>query len=218
VEGKGYAVCEAFLKNLNAFPANELPMVCTPKAHPTHPEFSTPKWEEMDVQSNLKLIHAAESQLLRFTRAGAKPLSYEQWLPTFQERVKSGELKPRLSKMVLALNQLGQETLISYEPVIGECVIDEKSSEQGRYIFVLREHAEVPLLPISSMTPDHSEILLFKGKPYFFWANGDMEQVGDGTKRIWVPGLDRISGKLTHDERYLRDHICTYYADRPKKL
>ncbi len=31
VNGKGYTVCEAFLKNLNAFPADEPPMVVSRK-------------------------------------------------------------------------------------------------------------------------------------------------------------------------------------------
>jgi hypothetical protein len=216
VEGKGYTVCEAFLKNLNAFPASDPPMVCGPKINSAHPEFSIPKWEDMDVQSNLNLIYAAEAQMWHLTPVGTKPLPYAQWLVKFQQRLKSGEIRPRLRKTVLALNERGPETLISYETVADECVIEWKSVAVGRYIFVLREKTEVPLEKISSFDPDHSDIILFKGKPYFLSASVDVEYVNDDPKNIWWLPLDRMSNFKTDGEAYLRTGICAYHVDRVK--
>jgi hypothetical protein len=76
-KGAGYAVCQEFLANLNAFPPEEPPLMCEQKIHPSHPEFTRPVWEEMEIEANIRLIHQAES--LAFTPIGAAPKSFEEW-------------------------------------------------------------------------------------------------------------------------------------------
>src|SRR6267142_194097 len=99
VNGKGYSVCEAFLKNLNAFTEAEPPMLCEQKLHPSHPEFKIPKWEELNIDNNLQLVYAAESQLWEFTPIGQKPSPFDEWVKSFRARVTAGKAKPRSRKL-----------------------------------------------------------------------------------------------------------------------
>lgn len=177
VNGKGYTVCEAFLKNLNAFPDNEPPMVCEQKIHPTHPEFSKPQWEEMDVQSNLNIVHAAEIQIKAlYGRQEVEKPPFDKWLELFLSRIKSGEAKPRLMKATMALNVRGPETLIAYRPLDGECASNVASDKglsgfgAGYFIFALRSEAGMMLEPVPADLLSRS-ILSYRGSPFFIRAS-----------------------------------------------
>jgi hypothetical protein len=173
VNGKGYTVCEAFLKNLNAFPATERPMICEQKIHPTHLEFSLPKWEVMDVQSNLKIIYAAESQIVElYDRPGEVKPSYDKWAAAFQERIKSKSATPILRKTVVTLNSRGPETVISYSPISNRCQSDvdiyrEVVNGPDDYVFVLRA-GSTPMVERVHHLPIN--VLFHHNKPYFVWA------------------------------------------------
>ena len=217
IQGKGYTVCEAFLKNLNAFPPDEPPMVCEQKIHPTHPEFSRPTWEEMDVQSNLKLIYEVEGLHWRFRSIDAKP--FEEWEKHYQERIKTGEAKPRLRKTVLDLNGSGPETLIWYEYLIGKCADDLKefkntSTGPGGFIVVLRA-ATGKLEKFTGLivSAKQTDVLLYRGRKVLFThALSDAELLKSGYRLKWHIGLSPVAPKLYYGE-YVVPGQCGYWTD-----
>jgi hypothetical protein len=192
VKGKGFTVCEAFLKNLNAFPPAEPPMVCEQKIHPSHPEFRTPKWEELNIEDNLTLVHAAESQLLEFTPTGQKPSAFGEWAKGFHERVALGKVKPRLRKLVVALNNKGPEVLISYDPDANECQQNlalRATEGGGGYVFVLRPNSEMLLEQFAGLigNQERLDVILYRHTPYFVNARDDL--LRDGKTWVWSIGL-----------------------------
>ncbi|MDH5642089.1 MAG: hypothetical protein OEY28_12425 [Nitrospira sp.] len=56
--GKGFEVCEAYLKNLNSFPKHP-PMVCDRPLNPKLTEFSKPQWQPLAVWPNRHLLREA---------------------------------------------------------------------------------------------------------------------------------------------------------------
>jgi hypothetical protein len=193
VNGKGTTVCEAFLKNLNAFPESDPPMACEVEVHASHPDFSLPHWESMDIQTNLKIIYAAESQMPTLNgRSGIPPLPYDAWVKAFQEGIKAGKAKPVLRKTVLALNSRGPETLISYRPVDKQCQTNfekiHSATAPEDYIFVLRAGSESL---VEKVNLNNAAIVLFKQRPYFFTA-------GDGGN-YWGIHLSYVSPKTPEE-------------------
>ena len=226
VEGNGYTVCEAFLKNLNAFPKDEPPMVCEQKIHPSHPEFTRPLWEEMNVQNNLKLIYQAESLMVRFTPSTTTPKPYtpqpyEEWEKKYQQRIKSGEAIPRLRKAVWDLNGNGPETLIWYDDRINQCRDDmAKYKTQygggGGHIFVLRSKTGV-LEPFGGLlgTEGRTDVVLYRNKSVYFTNAYPDAVLGKVKNRpVWAIGVHPISPRLTGKGKYLIRHRCVYHADR----
>jgi hypothetical protein len=118
--GNGYTVCEAFLGNLNAFPADEPAMICEQEIRQEHPEFSRPVWEDLEVSKHLRLIYNAERLLWRFTPIGTEAKPFEEWERAYHERIRIGETDPRLRRTVVTLAD-NEETLIWYEPVVNAC-------------------------------------------------------------------------------------------------
>jgi hypothetical protein len=141
VANLSYTVCAAFLRNLNALPPDEPAMVCEARLHPTHPEFSLPAWEELPIAENLPLIYETERLLWRFTPIGVEARPFEEWEQSYQERISSSEVNPRLRKTRVTMAG-NDETLISYEPVANSCQIEREttglSNGPGSFLFVLR--------------------------------------------------------------------------------
>jgi len=141
--GRGYAVCENFLKMLNALPPDEPPPVCEIKLPPGFAGFALPEWEDMPVVENMRLIYDMEMHRLntpdrvppewkqyypdehwktwdRFEEAKAwRRVPYDIWLAHYRARMEKGEIEPRLRRTRVALNQNGPETLLAYEWVLG---------------------------------------------------------------------------------------------------
>jgi hypothetical protein len=176
-QGGGYPVCQDFLANLNAFPPDEPPLMCEQKIHPTHPEFTLPVWEEMDIDANLGLVHEAESLLRRFTPIGAEPKTFEEWEPLFRERVRSGQAVPRLRRTPFMLRENEAETFIWYEPLRNSCRLDFErtglAEDPGGHIFVLRTRTG-KLETINLGTQGRNDVLIYHGRyPYLTDAYPD---------------------------------------------
>lgn len=218
VEGRGYTVCEAFLKNLNAF--NE-PMVCDLKVHPSHSEFSSLEWEELDVQSNLKLVYEAESLLVLLTPTGTKPKPFEEWAKDFHARVASSKTNaPRLRRAILDLNGSGPETLIWYEQPGTESCRDSVAQLRhasslvtfGGDIFVQRRKSQ-QLERITGLT-GRTEVVLYKGRsPWFVHAYMGPAWRQERSKRVAAVWLKPISSRFTSRDRYLAAPRCEYERD-----
>ena len=57
--GSGWAVCEAYVKFLNAMPANEGPPLCDMKFKRV-PGMREPDWEELNIAAHLPVVHQIE--------------------------------------------------------------------------------------------------------------------------------------------------------------
>ncbi len=55
VRGKQYALCRDFLRNLELY-ADEQPMICDRKYHPSLTKFQKPEWEEVDLRDYRHLL------------------------------------------------------------------------------------------------------------------------------------------------------------------
>lgn len=216
IQGMGYTACEAFLRNLNAFPPEEPAMICEQKIHPSHPEFSLPDWEEMDVQNNLQLIYEIESKLWIFTPIGKTPEPLEEWRNKYQERLKSGKAKPRLRKFVADLNGNGIETLISYEPLADECRASLKRIQYvdglngpGGYVFVLRTTSNKLEVLGGVAAQLRADVWLYRNKhPYFLNAHATDEEA--------IIGLHPVSSRQYFGQ-YMIGQRCRARVDLTQK-
>jgi hypothetical protein len=225
-QGSGYPVCTAFLENLNAFPRDEPPMGCEQKIHPSHPEFTRPVWEDMDVNTNLPLIYDAERLLWRFTPIGTDAKPFAEWRNVYQRRIQSGEATPRLRRWATTLAG-SEETLIWYEPVADECEQDlEKSGftgGPGGYLFVLSaESGELQTFGgLIGIAQNRMDVFLYHGQ-YLYFTNStstSFEQTTDGfpvqpQKPVWLIGLHALDSRLSSRDRYAIQQRCYYYDDR----
>lgn len=124
VQGKGWSACESYARFLNAQPASEPLPLCHLKLGPGMKE---PDWEEIDIQSNLILVHAIENPTYP---EYFKRLPFEEWNIAFQQRLKEGS-SPRLRRTHLALVEGGAvETILAYEVDRNEC---DKTVEKKGY-------------------------------------------------------------------------------------
>ena len=220
IEGRGNSACEDFLRNLNAFPPQEPPLVCQLKIHPSRREFSLPGWQEMDIRGNLPLIYEAERLLVRFTPTGSTPPPFSAWRAKYETRLASGDVQPRLRRLRVDLNGSGAETLISYEPVRDECQAELKKYQltdgPGGHVFVLRQDSK-QLQSFGGLhgTEERTEVLLYQKKvPYFVTAGPDGVVSRGSTREVWSVGIHPVDPKLTPDGRYRVRHLCTFHTDR----
>jgi hypothetical protein len=223
--GKGYAYCEAFLKNLNAFPATDPPMICEQKLHPSHPELSDAKWEELDIQSNLKLIYAAEGLHPMFTHVGTKQADFATWRTRFEERIASGQAKPRLRQARLTISPRGSETILAYDPgiVAEQCDVLEKQNRagvgSGSYLYVLRDPESAGLEPIVGVTDTETRVLRYRSKVFLVWSTGGYQSLkrSDGTiydtKPVWTILLQTIAPTLSSEGFYVGGDDCRISVD-----
>lgn len=210
VEGNGYTVCEAFVKNLNAFPAEEPMMACEQKIHPSHPEFTRPTWEELDIQSNLKIIYEAERLLLHVE---AKPKPFEEWLANYQEQIKSGVAKPVLKRFIIDLNGSGPETLIWYERSPNRCTESWKayqyiggSNSNSGYLFILRSGSGLLELFGGLIGNQYRvDTIIYQGRPFF------IDVFADKYSGLLI-GLHPVANRLTHEGEYIIRRRCKTHA------
>jgi len=206
--GHGYSVCEGFVRNLNAFSLreNEVPRACELKIHPKFTAFAKPEWEELDLKSNLRLVHAAELLLKDWLvpRHNPSPV-FEEWAPDYERKVENGEFQPRLRRTRLALNQKGPETLVWYEPDTRDCERYPDTAGIGGHIFVLRDNPQQPLKEIYGSTGSHSEtdVIAYRGKAFFLSGSSF------GPRRVQLTISAVFSGKQPPNSPYLDRYVLT---------
>ena len=142
--GRGYTMCEHFLKLLNSLPRNEPRPVCDITLPPGYEEFQLAKWEPLPVSENMRLIYDMEMYLVGPSKSdyyqakwpqyypdgfsgcvvtlgvgveACNLVPYSIWLADYQERMRKGEVEPHISRTRAALNERGQENLIRYERI-----------------------------------------------------------------------------------------------------
>lgn len=105
--GKGYSVCENYLKHLQTLTS---PPTCEA---PIPPGFGRPDWEEMGVTLHLDLAYQAEEYFLK--RFGDyKHPDFDTWKQTFLQEIKEGKINPRMRKARVKPTGKGEATVLAY--------------------------------------------------------------------------------------------------------
>lgn len=86
--GKGYAVCETYLKHLNAL--KEIPKC----EAPIPPGFKQPVWEELDLLAHLQLAYQAE--VIYFSERSSTQPDFETWRQQLLSEMQAGKIAPQL--------------------------------------------------------------------------------------------------------------------------
>lgn len=213
-KGRGYSVCEAFLRNLNAFPSSEPPMVCEQKIDGSYPQFSRPGWEHLEIERNLQIAYTAELMIPMLTPAGTQPPPFTQWLDTFEKRgIAAGRVEPRLRQTRLRLADGTVETVVSYDPGGSECLAELRNrgallGPAGGHMFIRRDDAIRPLGSFGggAGTEFRVDLLLYKKQPFF------VSVVSDGPR--WIMGLHPVSKVRTYDGLYILEDRCEYAFEK----
>jgi hypothetical protein len=174
-EGKGYTVCESYLKNLNAFPTFNFQRVCAQELHPSRHDFHQPTWRNLPLDSHQRLIYDIEKRSNGFPVQNVDLTSFENWKRQFAKR----SIKPHLrvtDVLVPALADPGTVTILEYEAQPTTCadVLHETgrpgNSYKDHYIFL--PNGKVPLQYISgaSFPSMMQDVLLYRRTPVFFLA------------------------------------------------
>jgi len=212
--GKGYTVCERYVRMMNAFPPDEPPMICEQKFRPDFPDFAMPKWENMDVKENLDLIMRLETWLYGrgkivvnnddpiWRRRKDKPEwaekpTQKEWLAEIGRRIGTGESRPRLRRIELVLADGKPEHLLAYIRDTGQCQRDLAqyggTHQSANYLFLYDASGEVDL----------------GGRPSFN-ADGNWNLGG-------TPGQDKLNGLAGREQILLhkdRPYFLTTYPYR----
>jgi len=203
-QGKGWTVCENYVKFLNTLPESEPLPLCHLKLSPDFPDLKEPDWEELDIPGHLELVYALEK--LTSPSDHDRPVdNFNHWKTVFEQQVNTGEASPRLRRVQLALIDGGPvETILAYEPDHDSCykwsraikttgygTVDANRTslflwdEQGQKILEYRSHT-------TFFGPQ--ELLLFQGKPFTFtfWLTLSYDSSVSGY--IQVNHLKKYSG------------------------
>lgn len=172
--GKGYSVCEAYLKHLQTLtnpPACEAPIP---------PGFKQPDWEEMDATQHLDLAYQAEEFFLK-KFGGYKHPDFDTWRQTFLQEIQAGQISPHMRKAKVTPNDKGEATILAYTRDRDAC---HKS-----YAWETRRKVQIDKLPAN--TPAWSIEKQLPGYPYPYWA-----RQGDVHFTLWddVPHTLQVIG------------------------
>lgn len=204
IVGKGYTVCEAYLRNLQAFGPDERDPLCDPRPHPSLKEFSEPAWEPMDVSRNLELVYQAEMSWGIYRAHPERQPPYEQWRQEFEAKIKSGEIHPKLKRARIEFIKGKPETVMAYARNNDRCEAEVAeqgySDSMGFHWFSYDEESQ-------KVVPDNSfaginfagAILLRKGRPYI----------------VNTPLGNDIRIYRTGDKMYAPVEVCRFDIDDP---
>lgn len=172
--GKGYAVCETYLKHLNLL--KEVPKC----EAPVPPGFKQPIWEELEVLEHLQLAYQAE--VIYFSERSSTQPDFETWRQQFLSELQAGNIAPQLRKTQVQPFGKKSITLLAYTRDRAGCENvamhkDARWANNGYVYFLLADDPQKPLRAIDNrVTRTQSELLLYAGKPYFvmrYFESGD---------------------------------------------
>lgn len=174
--GRGYSVCEAYLKHLNAMPADWKHGACVPWVDPSRGDFTRPDWQPLDVRAHLPWIY----EMTRYiSPSDAKLPSFEEWRGLYEARIERGEISPVLKRVRLEIIKgAGLETLFSYndgDPVMSGCrdgVPVGSGGSTREAIFLLQDEARTPSIKEIGGFYTFADMLLFRGQPVFLAQHG----------------------------------------------
>ena len=170
--GKGYTVCESYLKHLNTLV--EKPYCQTP----VPPGFKSPDWEELDVLQHLDWAYWMD---IRFRAPGGyTPPDFESWRKAFVDKLKVGKIAPQMRKV--RIKPLGEDeaTILAFTRDRSACKIgfrnDFDDDRWGQVGYMHWELTGDPAQPLRALGENNSqaELLLFSGHPYFVQSGMDL--------------------------------------------
>ncbi|MGD9985108.1 MAG: lysozyme inhibitor LprI family protein [Porticoccaceae bacterium] len=172
-EGKGWTVCESYVRFLNSLPQSEPPPLCHLKLSP---DLKEPDWEELDIHSHLQLVYTLEK--LTSPSEHDRPVdNFDHWKSIVEQQISTGEASPRLRRVRLALVEGGPvETILAYEPDRNSCDKEVKKngyafygSRTSLFIWNERDHKIEEYMSQIAFGLSPRELLIFQGKPFTFW-------------------------------------------------
>lgn len=233
--GKGWSVCEAYLKFLNATPATEEPPLCDLKLKRV-PGMREPDWEVLDVHQNLKLVHEIELILGIGRIEPAPDRDFERWKTQFRERTQVQGQQPRLRRTRMKLVskeyfEIGAaevggpqkiptgrvETLLAYDLDLTSCETEVRKARQGQLhglgqdqpnLFVFDEATQRVMGDGSYGMRIQGELWLYGGRPYHF-----EHPASDG--QLIIKRVEPSDSMLPGDPPYLDRELCRIRYDTP---
>ncbi len=174
-EGKGWTVCESYVRFLNSLPESEPPPLCHLKLSP---DLKEPDWEELDIRNHLELVYSIEkshAEKLRVPSEYYPPVdNFDHWKSIVEQQISTGEASPRLRRVRLALVEGSPvETILAYEKDRNSCDKEVKKKGYAFYgsrtsLFIWNEQEQKIAEYMSRITfaglPQ--ELLLYQNKPF----------------------------------------------------
>lgn len=210
--GKGYTVCEIYLKHLNSLSK-------VPKCEvPVPPGFERPDWEEVDVMQHLEWAYQAE--MIRFRRSSwyTHP-DFEKWQKEFLAEKEAGKIVPAMRKVrVKPLGEGKEITILAYTRHREGCQesarkLSDKAthwSDVGYAHFLLPEAlgtSSVERLERNGPATDQTEMLVYAGRPYFVRIFGP--PIYD-TPGIMIYAITPWHMPIAHEPEYLFKDFCIF--------
>jgi len=171
VQGKGWTVCERYVKALNALPANGPQPYCHQLQAPQFSDLKAPQWEILNILDHLDTVYEIERKLFAADTNPKFPATKEVWQANLERRLASHTEAPRLRRTRLALDPAGPvETILNYQPDTTQC---EREVVQGTYdgsrtgwTYIYDENTR--RVDFAALVTWDAELLLFQGRPLFF--------------------------------------------------
>lgn len=229
--GRGWSVCEAYLKFLNALPITEETLTCDLKVQQV-PGMRYPVWHELDVSQNLDVIHQIEV-LLGVGHIEPEPdKDFERWKRQREARMKANGEQPRLQKAHLALAANGAvETVLSYNYDIKMCEKELRAARAGKpyahqlgepNFFVYDEAKRKVLGSGYWVVLARGELVLFQGKPYYIELGfGSYDGAGTTSGGVRIKRLEPVTFSevrelsIPNNPLYESHELCRIRFDYP---
>jgi hypothetical protein len=218
--GKGYTVCETYLKYLNTLDKMPTCEVVVP------PDFQRPNWEELDVMQHLDWAYQAEVIALgqydwfKFANRDAAT-----WREKFLAEMQAGTIVPAMRTTRVTPIADGEEiTLLAYTRNKGGC-IDVVQQKLGSYWsgvgyahFRIMDSPGSPLAIIEGAVGSmrhQTELLFYQGKAYFI---REFSPAGYDTPHIGIVTFSALLSSLSTEQRYWVEKRCEFNAVHQKSL
>lgn len=222
--GRGWGVCEAYLKFLNSTPADEEPPMCDLKLGRV-PGMKEPDWEVLDIEQHLQYVHQIELIIGKSEIEPEPEKDFALWRVQRKERIGKLGQQPRLRRAKLALVQGGPvETVLAYDFDTARCAGEVKKARQGHvydmrldrpHFFALDAKQEKAIGDVWWLTDMRGQLLIYGGAPYYMnqSSQGDM---GESAAYVYVNRIQPLNQTLSANQLpYMRQNLCRIRFDYP---
>jgi hypothetical protein len=208
IAGKGYTVCEAYLRNLKAFRPDERAPVCAPRPHSTNKDFQEPRWEPMDILQHLAMIYRAEMSHGIYRNYPERHPPFEKWRQEFEGGMRSGAIQPSLKRARVEFRRGEPMVVVAYARNHAGCEADfarhGASENTGHRWFFYDESTQRLTLEEGVLGDPAGALLLFKGLAIFV----GVEATG---------GEISLADQVTSLSSYAPITRCVYDVDDPAR-
>lgn len=213
--GKGYTVCETYLKHLNKLSE---PPKCEA---PVPPGFTEPEWEEVDFMQHLDWAY----QIAKKQWRPEVEMSFEEWKSLFLKDIASGQISPQMRKTQVRPLVGESVTLLAFTDNLLGCTKPgdnrfNNSSKPwygiGFLYFTLKDDPTEPLRVIEggsyfqSPSREESVLLLYADKPYFVQGSRKDVTIMDITYFFVLSLNDSLTARqlcnFTHTSKRKKSH------------